>query len=989
MGNESLLYRLGFSDMDLDRKVLSFPKNESLSGRLGNISYYGRSEQVKTRFYWIKADNILSDDLKIIHERIWNENKADLLFLEKSNAIDIKYISIPPKQNLLDIATIRTDVEDTVLLNKISKKHITTGAFWMEYNEALERVKKQRKTVDQALVESLSSLRQELNDVYKTLYPEKETRGEVVQALIDRTLFIKFLEDKKIINSDFYLKYFGSKDIHYKNLLERKDAKSINELFCRINEVFNNKLFETPTINSEDLLDKALTKIAHTIKRTKNRQLCLFDFQFDIIPIEFISNIYQIFLDDSKAKQGIVYTSEGLANILLDNIIQQEGRVLDPSCGSGIFLVLAFRKMYAYPANITGTYEKIQHRLAFIKKNIFGIEIKNTAVRLAIFSLYLEVLNDITSTELNKLITDIIKTNDNKQLFSIDFSENIQRNNALTEGNEGSFANENFSYIIGNPPWFKISKDTKSADDKINYSYWDKYRKYFSEERQISQCFLHRIKDWSTEDTKFGFIVNSSNFFNESNNFQNYIFSSYRIEKIVELYHVKKILFDYAKEPACLLVFDNKTSPINSIQYFLPRLNSFAETFKTILLNQSDIITIRQNDLLEQKIKLRDYLIGTEKELLLANKLEQECASLADLMPVDKKRDNSHRGFSDWGKDALRKEFGENKTDLTELEYNLRQQTFLDKYYSPVRNEKHNIPFVKSAQLKRFGIDNIDTYCLDDISKFDRPRNRFIYTGEKILCSRIGGEIKAFYSINKIYFGTDIYVVKLQNPKLYHTILCCLNSELIDYFLQVKLRKRIDSALSRLNASDLEKIPVPKKFNNIIIEQLDSLAKGIMNGDYSFEEKKEEINNLVFELYELDYIEKQRIADFFMSENQKVTKKMFEDYCNTFFRTFKQWLKSGIIKMEYSYNPNLPLDLSGVKITLGENNTNRFEIGQVQLSLNYQLLKQVGSSVLVSLREHIYSEDSIFIIKDTNPKRWTKSAAYDDARIEINKLLQK
>jgi hypothetical protein len=71
--------------------------------------------------------------------------------------------------------------------------------------------------------------------------------------------------------------------------------------------------------------------------------------------------------------------------------------------------------------------------------------------------------------------------------------------------------------------------------------------------------------------------------------------------------------------------------------------------------------------------------------------------------------------------------------------------------------------------------------------------------------------------------------------------------------------------------------------------------------------------------------------------------------------------------MEYSYNPNLPLDLSGVKITLGENNTNSLEISQMQLSLNYQLLKQVGSSVLVSLREHVYSEDSIFIIKDTNP----------------------
>jgi hypothetical protein len=77
MENGSLLNRLGFSDMDMDRKSFSFPNNETLSGKLDNVSYYGKSEQVKTRFYWINADNILPDDLKIIHERIWNENKAE------------------------------------------------------------------------------------------------------------------------------------------------------------------------------------------------------------------------------------------------------------------------------------------------------------------------------------------------------------------------------------------------------------------------------------------------------------------------------------------------------------------------------------------------------------------------------------------------------------------------------------------------------------------------------------------------------------------------------------------------------------------------------------------------------------------------------------------------------------------------------------------------------------------------------------------------
>jgi hypothetical protein len=43
---------------------------------------------------------------------------------------------------------------------------------------------------------------------------------------------------------------------------------------------------------------------------------------------------------------------------------------------------------------ITGTYEKIQYCLAFIKKNILSIEIENVVVRLSVFSLYLGIVNE-------------------------------------------------------------------------------------------------------------------------------------------------------------------------------------------------------------------------------------------------------------------------------------------------------------------------------------------------------------------------------------------------------------------------------------------------------------------------------------------------------------------------------------------------------------------------------------------------------------------
>lgn len=992
MHNKNLINRLGFEDNDLNTVSLYFPDNDSLSNKMNDVFYFdkGRSEQLRTRFYWINASNNSFDeaDIRAIHKRIWNENKSDLMFIEKSNEVDIKYVSTSPLEDLLTITTIPTNIEDSELLDKISKEHITTGAFWIEYNNALERIEKSKRTVDQLLVESLSCLRKELDKIYESCFDDESERRRIVQALIDRTLFIKFLEDKQIINSVFYEKYFGDRELNYKELLIQKQSGRVNELFAHINEVFNNKLFDTPRIADNDLSESVLTAIANTIAATQsNGQLSLFDFQFDIMPIEFISRIYQIFLDDKKKEGGIFYTPEGLASLVLDNVLKGGGTLLDPSCGSGMFLILAFRKMYVAPNGELTTREKIQHRLEFVKNHIFGIEIESTAARLALFSLYLEVLNsqEITSNDINKLITENINTEHNTPIFTLDFSDNIQEANTLSEGDLSAFKGSNFDYIVGNPPWFMIEQ----KENDINYTYWNNYNSIFTRERQISQCFLHCINRWSNKDTRYGFIVNSSNFINESDKFQRFFYSTYGIESIFELYHVKDILFDYACEPACVVIFNNQKSDSNKIRYFLPRLNKFVKTFRTILLNQSDIINITQSDLIEQKINLRNYLIGSSSELELANQIEQGCIQFSKIMLEDF-QDESCRGFEDWGEDALKREFNVDKTTISKIVKEEYKQLLLSKYYSNSKDQAYCVPFVKSAQLSRFSLF-VNTFCLDNITNFHRPRSPFIYLGDKILCTRIGGKFNAIYSKDKIYFGTDIFVVKLQNPELYHVITCCLNSDLIDYYSQIKLRKRIDGALTRLNSTDLKKLPIPKKLDPIIVGQLTNLSEKIHSRIHSFDEKKEELNELVFDLYGIDYISKQRIRDFYIANTTSITKKMFEEYCSVFYKIIRRFLKTGIVCMEYSYNPNMPFGITGVKIVFGvsENLTTKPSINKVQLSINHKLLKQVGGSALISLKERIYSNDSIFIIKDTNPKNWTKSAAYDDARVEIEKLLQK
>jgi len=990
-----ILEQMGFVGNDVvnDSDVLLLEHKTSFTF-INDIFYYDKSEQVKTRFYWIMVNNLSAENLEEFHQYIWNKNNADLLFIEDGKEIKIKYVNTPPKQELIKIGEINKD--DKELLNKISKEHITTGAFWIEHKDALEKIKKQHQTVDEALVITLKILRERLDIIYKNSFPNEKQRRKIVQALIDRTLFIKFLEDKKIINSDFYRINFGNKDIYYTNLLEQKNAqKNINKLFFEINKTFNNTLFDTPEIKDSDLLDDALIEIANAIKATKpDGQLSLFDFQFDIIPVEFISHIYQIFLDDEKAEKGIFYTPEGLAKLVIDNVIEkgQAGKVIDPSCGAGIFLVLAFRQMYKSSEKLD-TYDEIQQRLQFIKDHIFGIEVENTAARLAVFSLYLEVLKDIPTKELNKLVTELIQENSERTLFSFDFSKNIQEQNALLEGESSAFNGKTFDYIIGNPPWFIIGKDKKDSQNAVNEKYWNKYKENFSN-KQISQAFFHRIKSWENNNTKYGFVVNSSNFQNDSNKFEKFFFNQFSLVQFYELTKIKKILFRFAKEPACVVIFQKKTDLSNTFQYLAPKLNSFATIFKTILLQQNDVIDIHYDDILSRKVTFRDFLVGSKGDISLISKLSTD-SNYKQLYDITEKHKNGkpfvHEGMKLVGEKSVCKEFSINKQEWSDNYSDAQKQqlyqTFKDKYSSSVQSYEYPIKYIAPNNLREFSIIGCERFLPNALPNFERKRDPKIYEGKKILWNRTSNTVRATFVEDKIYYSFDIHVLKTQNTELYPLITAIINSKLAQYYWKVKSRKREESSFSKINSSDFLSLPMPKNIENstIITNQLQQLSAAICGGIYSFAEKEDEINELVYDLYDLTHIERQRISDFFISNTQKVTKKDMEDYCYVFEKTIRRYLKTGITDMEYYCNPNMPFDITGFKIILGKND-NLPSIKEVNQFINYQLLKQINNSVLLSFKQRLYSEDCIYIIKDTNAKSWAKSAAYDDARVEIDKL---
>ena len=131
-------------------------------------------------------------------------------------------------------------------------------------------------------------------------------------------------------------------------------------------------------------------------KQEPNGQLTLWQlYSFKDLPIELISHIYQLFVSDADTS---VYTPHFVVRLMLDEALswerldrlQKEGEiVLDPSCGSGIFLVEAYKRLVLHWRSRNNWKRPDIAVLKHLLNKVHGIDLEPGAIELAAFSLCL------------------------------------------------------------------------------------------------------------------------------------------------------------------------------------------------------------------------------------------------------------------------------------------------------------------------------------------------------------------------------------------------------------------------------------------------------------------------------------------------------------------------------------------------------------------------------------------------------------------------
>jgi hypothetical protein len=291
------------------------------------------------------------------------------------------------------------------------------------------------------------------------------------QKLLILAILVKYLEERRDAKGDgvfppeLFSRHSEGRASNFVGLL-REGGPAVLRFFDELAapQRLNGDVFVMDAALRKALAAADLGPLADALDgRSQGRQLSLWRrYAFDVLPVELISHLYEQFLrakpedDDAgiaKQSTGVAYTPPFLVRFVLDEVLPlavdtpANFRIVDPACGSGVFLVGAYRRLVQRWRRAHGyQHPSVNQLQTLLRDHIFGVEIDEEALRLTVFSLSVALCDCVEPRDIwDHLHFDrLVGTN----LHAADYFAVSDRL-------------KNFDLVIGNPPF--SSTLTKAA----------------------------------------------------------------------------------------------------------------------------------------------------------------------------------------------------------------------------------------------------------------------------------------------------------------------------------------------------------------------------------------------------------------------------------------------------------------------------------------------------------------------------------------------
>lgn len=301
---------------------------------------------------------------------------------------------------------------------------------------SVERAGRERRgqlRVDESFLEQLNAWREELavDLAARNADLDRWQLTEATQRILDRLIFLRVCEDRSVEPQVVLRRYARVTDAYHE----------LGTEFRRLDAVYNGALFAEHFSERLEVSDPVLQRLIARL------YFPFSPYRFDVIGPALLGAAYERFLGkeiDLDARRrvtledkpevrhagGVYYTPAWIVAEIVEQTVgplledrtprtADELRIVDPSCGSGSFLLgvldylIRWHQDY-YTANPDTDRER--HYLAadgtrrltsdakadIVKRNIYGVDIDPAAVEVAQMSLYLKILETETNATLHE-----------------------------------------------------------------------------------------------------------------------------------------------------------------------------------------------------------------------------------------------------------------------------------------------------------------------------------------------------------------------------------------------------------------------------------------------------------------------------------------------------------------------------------------------------------------------------------------------------------
>ena len=586
------------------------------------------------------------------------------------------------------------------------------------------------------------------------------------------------------------------------------------------------------TYNEEIFNKNELNSIIIRLRDECKKRYSIFFSSYDNF-LSCINGLQQHFM--SSENLGSVYTPPMIVKYMVKEIIEnyfnkinfkqinnekeisnilKEIKILDPSMGTGIFLIEMLNQLNNYiiknlPVEIK--VDPIFLKKKILKNSLFGVDLDLISLEIARFFLFLNINNDLESLK--------------------DLKSNFIQANTLTDQIFSGKIDE-FSIIIGNPPYIR-SDDLVKSQPKLLDIYKNKFKDVIAagQKSDIYFFFIKRSAELLKSNGIISFIV--------PNRFLTNVYA----EKLREF---------MLKNLQMIQIVDFSEFQDAEINRIFKNIEVFPSIFIAEKSNNTRKIIIKQPKNIKE---LREKAIGVSQQKFIDfDNLIVITNDKIKLLMLDILLDKTK--FRKLGSVVT---FGEG----------LRGKTISKiEYEELTESEKRNfIREIRGKNVRKFRLDGFNGYyklkkdriyydnLIKQVKKNDLKKINLTNEAEqflkRIVISEMGSELRAvLIDSGEFAYGGTYFTTEYRSKTDLRLLLGLLNSSIINLLFDLIYKSTKWGTSFKFRARYLEKIPIPilNEENSHLRNRIIEIVKNIIENPNNTSNIKE-LDKLIFQWY--------------------------------------------------------------------------------------------------------------------------------------------